>query len=630
MTGICGIIYPNPLHTTRMISPMLETLEQRGGKEKGSELYKNLELGCSGQPIAYNSKKTVWLAFDGTITNTDTILAELKKKEHTPQNGKIASLLIEAYETWGTDFVQHIEGSFVIALFDEKKEQLLIIRDRIGKKPLYWYHHQDHFVFASDLKALLTTGLVPQTASLGAMSAYLFFGYFPQDLAPIQKVSKLLPGHHLTIHLDQNKRIRQYWSYSSLFEAEPCCSFEEQVHTLDHLLSSAICRSAESGKDVGCFVSGGLGSASVASYLHEACCPKKLSAFSMGFSGENDQDIASASMTANTLQIKHYVGNVNKEDIFNDLVEIIWHLGEPLADPNIVATWRIAKLAATHSQTVFSGMGTDELLAGHRRYILPEQKLGMFTKCANQIKPALKQFLLPLLTMIYRPAALRFLKHYPTNPWQAEYLSENAILSGPMLKTAAPNLANLFDPEIFLNKFYHIGRIPYDLDATLYLDVKTRLVDLYIRQYECLTSVHNLNWLSPFLDENIVTLLASLPKTRAPEQSSLSLLKNLVSETLPAAVVNRPKKVRHHFLENWLNTPSIRKTFERLENGTLVGNGIISKKWIHTLLHKPPKEVNAFLCLWQILCLEIWFKLFVDNVARRRPPNISLSDLLES
>ena len=629
MAGIAGIIYPDAFQVTQLIQPMLKTLRHRGQHLQSHNTCKNIELGSCGTPIAYNRRHSLWLVLDGTITNKANLIDDLKRDSRpVSADDDITTLIIHAFEAWDCDFINKIEGDFAIAIFDDNREQLFLFRDRIGKKPLYWYHDHRHFVFSSDLKALLTTGLIPQTTAFDALATYLFFGYFPQDVTPIEKVNKLLPAHYLRVHLDHNKAIQQYWSYSDLFCKEPCCAPDEETEYLDALLQQAVKKMLPSEEESGCFVSGGLGSASIAHYLCDASKDHPPSTFTIGFKGETDRDIASAAMTANALQLKHYVGTIGPDDCLDDLGDIIWHLGEPLADPNIVATWRLAKLAATHTKTVFSGMGSDELLAAHIRYVLPKQKLGISYHFYNAIKPFLKRFLLPLISRIHRPTAFRFLKHYPASLWQVEYLTENAMFNTPMLANAAPELVNLFDPETFLNKFYHITRFSSEIDATLYLDVKTRLADLYILQYERLTTAHSLQWLTPFLDEDIVAFLASQPKDVSLKKPSMTVLKPVLQNVLPSAVIERTKTLRQGFLRTWTYEKELRKAFSLLPSGTLVGNGIISKRWLNTLLEERRRRSNPFPLLWSILCLEIWYKLFIDNPARTKPPNASIFDIL--
>lgn len=629
MGGIAGIVYPDAFQVTKLLDPMLKILGERGGGSLSQDAYKNLQMGCSSMPLVHNARKNLWIVLDGTIHNTEDLKKELRNTDRQFSGQEsVPELILHAYEAWGIEGVHRLNGEYTFAIFDKGAEELFVVRDRMGRKPLYWYHDNDLFLFSSDIKALLVTGVVPQTPALGAIATYLFFGYFPQDITPIAGISKLLPGHFIHFHLNQNKTIQSYWSYSTFFAKETPLAPEAQAQHLDLLLKDSI-RLRQPHGPASCFLGGGVGSGAIAYYLSNVTPKDTLKAFTMGFQDENPEDIIAATAMAKTLGMECQVTTVTPDDLFDDLGDILWHLGEPLADPYIVPVWRLSKAAARHGNTLYSGMGADELLAQHTRYILPEKELTLTERLAPLVRPHFKKLILPLIRAIWRSGALRFLKHYPTNPWQEEYLSENAVMSRNMLATAAPDLFHLFDPEIFLNKFYHLPRIASNIDASLYLDVKTRLADLYILQFETLTAANKVSWQTPLLDIEIIEFLASLPKDMFVQKPSTTLMRQILEGVFPSHVLARNKMPRRQLLQSWSQNKNVKKIFELLLSGTVVGNGTISKRWLQNLLSCPEStRVNPFQLIWSVLCLEIWFRLFIDNPVKKKPPGISTLELL--
>ncbi|MEM1283432.1 MAG: asparagine synthetase B, partial [Chlamydiota bacterium] len=253
MKGIAGIVYPDVFQVDHLIFPMLDVLKSGSDTDRDIHTYNNIQIGTVDKKLAVNEKKTIIGGFDGTIYNLTALHQELEKNGYRFITDDPTEVLVHAYELWGAKFVDKIEGDFAIMILDPLKERILLARDRIGKKPLYWYHNNNHFIFGSQLKSLLATGLIPQAPAPDAISSYFYFGYTPQDLTPIQNVSKLLPGHLLQYNFNQSKTIEPYWSYSSYFENLSL----KHPNTLSKLLATklgdAVKGQMPSNREIGCF-----------------------------------------------------------------------------------------------------------------------------------------------------------------------------------------------------------------------------------------------------------------------------------------------------------------------------------------------------------------------------------------
>lgn len=608
MDGIAGIIYADVFQMSNGIEPMLNIMAHRGEMQEICTI-KNVQLGSCGKPIASNADKSLFAALDGTLLN------EKELREELNTSGSGAEMVLAAYHKWGADCFAHLQGDFAILIFDQKSENLYLARDRIGKKPLYWSQDEHNFLFGSELKALLATGIVPLTPARDAVAAYLYFGYIPQDMSPIKNVNKLLPAHYLEFNATGTLSIHSYWSYSSYFKnlkREPGVA-----QHLESLLSSSVKLNLECAQKndpaVGCFVMGGLGSATIAGHLQNT----PATCYSVGFQDQNEQDIAAAKEIAKTLELPCKSEMIAPEHCLDSLVKIVWHLDEPLADPNILATWQMAKRAAADTHSVFTGIGSDELLAGHTRY---GHKPTFWQKLKNSFTSRFRHLLIPLLKVLWKPAAFSLLKTSSTNPYQFNYLTQNALYTKEQLAKAAPKLKGLFDPEIFLHKFQNLFKFQSNVSSYLYFDVKTRLPDHYLLQYERLTAAHGLDLYAPFLEQKLVEYLAGID-LNAPETA---YLKEVLRKTYPEKIIDRPKFIRPQFLASWIDDPRIKEVFQLLTVGVLVENGLISKKWLHGALKNPP----SFNHLWSILVLEIWYRLFIDQPITLTAPDITVKELL--
>lgn len=629
MGGIAGIIYPDTFQLNQRIRPMMQALQHRCNKDPDLLVYKNIELGSCGQPIASNAQKTVYASLDGQIENFDEVCNDLKLHGYNCKGLSYAEVIVAAYSLWGVAFIQRIIGQFAIVILETETRKILLFRDRIGKKPLYWYHDQNYFIFASELKSILASGLVSQTPALDAFSSYLQFGYIPQDMTPIKKVNKLLPAYYLQFNNDQSKMIEAYWSYSSYFEKHHSARKQTVIAKLSELLDQSVQNLIPKNESVGCFVSGGLGSASIAYYTKKNIHEQNVFSYSVGFLSQNEEDVTVAKEVSQILEIPNTSKIISPKNFLDNFPAILWHLDEPLADPNIVATWNLAELASKQTKTVFSGMGSDELLAGHSRYTLLQEPKTTLNQLRQQLQPYLHTFLLPCLKILYKPGAYTLLKKLRTNPWQFDYMRHNTIFDEKTLEVASPELAKMFDPEIFLHKFHNLSRIQSTLASYLYFDVKTRLPDSYILQYDRLTAAHNLTWNSPFLNIRIVEYLASLIEPESiTEKGTAQFLKEILHPIFPEYIVNRPKRTRKSFLKSWADEPEIRAAFKLLPQGMLADAGLVSEKWLKEMTTSPEMLRQSFPLLWSILTLEIWFRLFITKPLQTSPPKISVLDLL--
>lgn len=629
MTAFAGIVYPDVLQVNDVTDLMLNTLTHRASTKRQIVSYKNIQMGCLGDGWATNGKRDLHLAFDGWVENRMELIEAFKEAGFPIEDTSDTQLVLKAYELFGKAFLERLNGEFSLALLDQKESSLLLARDRIGKKPLYWYQDKKYFLFASELKSLLSSGLVSQTPCREAIATYLFFGYSPQDLTPVKDVNKLLPSHSLQLTPNQGVQISSYWSYSSYFEKRVNVHKSKILTTVHQLLEESIIKRMPAGGPIGSFVSGGLGSATVAYYLTRYGQGHPLKAFTSTFQGYNEDDAHAADSVCKSLSLSHESSRITPEIFLRQLPKIVWYLDEPIADPNIMATWELAHLSSGYSKSVFSGMGSDELLALHSRYTMAERNSAYVSRLMLLPRPVIQKILVPLLRFFYPDAAYNILRTLRTNPWQFEYLRHNALFNENLLQQAAPKLVHAFDPDTFLHKFHNISRIHSNVSSFLYFDVKTRLPDNFMLQYERLTRAFNLDWQTPFLDRKLVEFSAELPEPESLlEGETASYLKPLILDVFSPEFIQRPKKTRRHFLAGWMQQPEVKEVFKLLMRGTLVETGLISESWLQTQLQDPNEMEASFSQLFSILVLEVWFRLFLNRSPGTRPPELNLKEVL--
>ncbi len=383
-------------------------------------------------------------------------------------------------------------------------------------------------------------------------------------------------------------------------------------------------------RTLGCFLSGGIGSASVAHYIRQMRPFDEISAFSVGFKGQNDSDVMAASGFAQAAHLEQTIGIITPKTLLDDFVKIIWNLDEPIADPTVISTFNLAKIASTQTHLVYSGMGSDELLAGHGRYTLSEQESSL--KYGARIfawHMLLRIIVVPIIQQFNPHLAFNILKHAQSNVWQVGYIRHNCIFSEDLLSRAAPSLSVFFNPDVFVQKFHNLPNIESRTSSFLYLDFKTRLPDLYIAQYEKLTMANGLDWRAPYLDAKIIDYLAGLPEPSSlTEAGTASILKGMFTEIFPKELIYRPKKTPKNFLNSWVKEAGLKEVFQCLNRGALVESGIIDENWILTVTDTVENCEKYFQNLWALLALEVWFRLFINFPVEPKCPEITLMELL--
>lgn len=522
-----------------------------------------------------------------------------------------------------------MKGEFSIVVFDQNKNKLILGRDRIGKKPLYWFQNAHFFIFASELKAILATGAVPQTPALDAISSYLYFGFIPQDMSPINGINKLLPAHYLQFSFDGSKTIDSYWSYSECFKLQHPLPLNEIVNELDAIIKDNLSESLSNTEKIGCLLSGDLASASLLNYATQITPKENITAYSVGFSGEDNEDLGVAKSVAAALGVNQEIFTITQKNFLDDLVKIIWHLDEPLADPYIFSTWRITALAANESTKLLSGIGSDELFSSFGHYASKKQGDFIFQKTMRLIVKGAQKALIPLFNSIYKPLAIRLLKRSRSNFQYENYLKQIALMTKSDIDKASPHLEGIFDPQVFFYKFYHLKRISSRAASYLYFDIKTYLPDSQLLQFDRMAAAHSLEWQTPFLDKRLVEFLAGLPDPKYLKQKDAAFyLKALLRGVFPDSFIDRERETKRKFLKKWLVREEMKGIFKLLVNGSLSEAGILSKDWLVERVTRIEIDPFAFKHLWAALVLEIWFRLYISQPIALRPPAFTVKQFI--
>ena len=318
------------------------------------------------QPFA-NEDGSIWAAQNGELFNHDDVRRELRDRGHCFASRCDTEILPHLYESVGTAFAERLRGMFGIVLWDRARRRTVLVRDRLGIKPLYYAVVGDLLVFASELKSLLASGLIGDELDHEAIDAYLTFGFFPSPATPLRQVRKLEPGHRLIVDPD-GYRIERYWSYPQPSDDPISRDPREMTEALFDELDEAVRLRLMSDVPLGAMLSGGLDSSLIVAMMaRHSSTP--VQTFAVGFRGEGAiNELADARRVASWVGAEHHEMEIGLDEAPVDLAELTWHMDEPIADLSALGFIALCELAARHVTVALSGQGADELLGGYRKH----------------------------------------------------------------------------------------------------------------------------------------------------------------------------------------------------------------------------------------------------------------------
>jgi asparagine synthase (glutamine-hydrolysing) len=554
MCGICGYFEPGrtSIIDRGLIKSMADTLAHRGPDGEGVYVGPGIGLGhrrlsiidvATGQQPLANEDETVWISFNGEIYNYEELNKRYLSTGHQFRTRSDTETIVHLYEELGEECFSKLRGMFAIALWDAKKRKLLVARDRIGKKPLYYAWDGKRLIFGSEMKALWPATKFDREVDLEAVSDYFSYLYVPAPKTIYKQVRKLRPAHYLAVDASGIREV-PYWDLS--FHEPQKLSEPEWCERLIDEYKTAVKVRLMSEVPLGAFLSGGVDSSSVVALMNQVQSP--VTTCSIGFTEESYNEAAEAKEFANSLSANHYEQIVSPKAV--DIVEkLAWHYDEPFADSSAVPTYYVSKMAREHVTVVLSGDGGDENFAGYRRY-----KFDMRENMMRSVLP------LGARRAIFGPLS----RAYPKADWaprifRAKTTLESLSRSGiegyfNTMSSIPPEMkAKLLGEEIrqklsgydSMNVLkYHYDRADTDdpLSRILYTDIKTYLVDDILVKVDRASMANSLEVRCPLLDHELMESIARIPSNlKLSGGTGKYIFKKALETVLPQEILHRRK-----------------------------------------------------------------------------------------
>ena len=568
MCGICGVFnvgtgapVPVPL-----LKKMADTIAHRGPDEEG--FFSDGPVGLAHRRLSIidvegghqpqtNEDQSVWVIFNGEIYNFQELREFLVAKGHTFKTRSDTEVIVHLYEEKGENCFKELRGMFAIAIWDSRKQQLLLARDRVGKKPLFYSYNQTRVVFGSEMKSILAAPDVAKDVDLDALSDYFSLLYVPAPKSIFTSVRKVLPGHYVVIS-DGGLRDVEYWDID--FSRTMIKSEGEWCEQLMETYHEAVKLRLISEVPLGAFLSGGIDSSSVVALMSKIT-GRSVTTTSIGFEEKEFDELDYARQVATQFDARHFE-QVVRPDAVGVSEKLAWYYDEPFADSSAIPTYYVSKLAREHVTVALSGDGGDEFFAGYRRYVFDNRE----EQLRGLLPPWFRRSVFGTLATLYPKAdwAPRVFRGKATfenlarSHIEGYFRSISAVkpeVKQQLLHPQVREALGSYDTTDVLRAYYDKASRAEPIARILYVDVKTYLTDDILAKVDRASMAHSLEVRAPLLDHKFMELAASIPPSlKLQGTSGKHIFKKALEGTLSKDILYRNKMGFAVPLARWFRT----------------------------------------------------------------------------
>lgn len=633
MCGITGFVDFTKKTTSSILKEMTDALFHRGPDDAGYEVYEStncnigfgqrrlsiLDLSPLGHQPMHSGDFIV--NFNGEIYNFKEIRKELEAKGYSFTSWSDTEVILKGYECWGIDVINKFIGMFAFVLYDKRLQQIILIRDRAGVKPLYYHWRNDLFLFGSELKSFYKHPSFQKDIDINSLSLFLQYSYIPGQHCIFKSTFKLLPGHFLTIDLKtKEQKIQKYWEVFDYYnKPKLSISDEEAIKQTDSILKKAYEYRMVADVPVGIFLSGGYDSSSVAALLQTGRT-ERLKTFTIGFHENEFNEAPEAKKIAEYLGTDHtewYLTAKEAGEVLPLLPEIY---DEPFADNSTVPTVLVSKLAKQQVKVALSADGGDEIFGGYNKFNqaakfttqIPNSLQSLISGGMSLINPAYIPYFNNKynFTTRYEKMKLIWKSHDPVQAvkYISQYITESETES--FLSKPFQHYHTFFEDGSLLEKNDGV------VNRLLAVDYKTFLVDNNLVKVDRATMSVSLEGREPMLDQNVVEFTATLPSSfKIRNGVNKWLLKEVVHKYLPKELMERPKRPFIAPLMVWFKDELKEQLQYYLSAGSLRKSGVFNPEPIVRLRddYLKGKKIN-YQKLWHVLIFQLWYNRWIEKL----------------
>jgi asparagine synthase (glutamine-hydrolysing) len=641
MCGICGVWEYGAVRERvddALISRMRDEMQHRGPDDAGNLIFDNargglgfrrlsiIDLSEAGHQPMHGCTDQLWLVFNGEIYNHAQLRKGLEDRGHVYASLTDSETILHLYEERGLDFVHDIEGDYAIALWDARLEQLVLVRDRVGVKPLYFYHKDGRFIFASEIKAILQHRSVTPEVDEDSLYHYLTFMTTPPPRTLFRDIQKIPAGHMVVIKRDGTVRSMQYWDALPPATTEARSDEEHKIEIL-RLLRESIRKRMMSDVPFGVFLSGGVDSSANVALMSEHMS-RPVDTFTVGFEdAEYLNELDSARSIASRYGTNHHEVIISEKEMQDFLPALVFHQDEPIADPVCVPLYYVSKLARDSGTIVVQvGEGSDEIFSGYDNYVRYLRIYEKFWQHAEHMPPVVRR----AASAVVRPAleatgrkrtAVELIRRLGADEplfWGATIIYDETSkprVLGPRMRKEFNGRSSLEAVAPYLERIERERPDSDFLARMTYLELKLRLPELLLMRVDKITMATSVEARVPFLDHHLVEYAMGLPRSLKVEGSSgKHILKRSLEDILPHDLLYSRKRGFGAPVREWFRN-SLGEWFDsHLMNSSMRKREFLDYEFVAQLLaqHRSGKKDWGF-HLWTLLNLSLWYERWIDR-----------------
>ncbi len=620
MCGIAGILDLERQFNKTDLQAMCDIIRHRGPDGDGYYIdgavglghrrLRIIDLEGGKQPMS-NEDGTVWITFNGEIYNFQVLQKNLIARGHRFHTHSDTETIIHAYEEYGDNCVEYINGMFSFAIWDAKEQRMFIARDRVGKKPFYYYLSDKKFIFSSELKAIIQNKTVPRNIDLTALRDYLLYLYVPPPKTIFKGIFKLPPGHYMVVDNKLNTSIKRYWDLE--FNPDYSIKESEWIDGLREKLLDAVKIRLISDVPLGAFLSGGIDSSAVVALMSQIM-DQPVKTFSIGFEEEKYSELKYARIVAEKFNTNHHEMIVNP-DAIELLPELAWEFDEPFADSSAIPTYYVSKMAREHVTVVLSGDGGDETFAGYSRYASAFYYHNRYDKIPGFLRRLVFGGASSLMPNGMRgKGLLRHLSETPFKRYRGMITQDEPGYIGGVLSEDVLREIGRDSEDGYFYEFYNKQPDMDYLTKIQYLDTMTYLPEDILVKVDRASMLTSLEARAPLLDHGILEYMAKVPseyKFRNGEKKYL--LKKALDGILPEEILYRKKMGFGVPLVHWFKKDLSEYTSDLLLSKQCIERNLLNRKYIESLLKNHQyrgRDLSAK--IWNLLFFENWCRAWLD------------------
>ena len=626
---MCGIVGKynldgNPV-SPELIRAMCDRITYRGPDDSGVYTDGNIGLGhrrlsildlssAGHQPMATDDRK-LWITYNGEIYNFKELREDLKTKGYSFKSNCDTEVILYLYREYEEQCLEYLRGMFAFAIWDTSREVLFLARDRIGKKPLFYYFNEKEFIFASEIKSILEDHIVYKEINYEALCDYFKYLYVPAPKTIFKNIFKLDPGYYLVCTKEKLIK-REYWDVS--FSDQSNKKEDEITGELHDILSESVKLRMISDVPLGAFLSGGIDSSGVVALMAEQK-ENPVTTCSIGFDSRNYDEIEFARIIADRFGTDHHEFTV-KQNVEEILTRLAYHFDEPFADSSSVPTYYVSKIARQKVTVALSGDGGDENFVGYLKYDIDNIENNIRKKIPGVIRKTMFPFIYMMLRrrnhMLFRKGAtlMNTLSHDSDYGFFLTNTEISHVLWEELINEETKKNIGDYDPFSVTSYYYNKANTDDHLSRILYTDLKTYLPEDILVKVDRMSMANSLEVRAPILDHNVIEYAASIPSSIKYKNSELKyILKRTFQQILPPEIMYRKKMGFSVPLSEWL-----RGDLKDMAGSCLFAKDSGLKNFFREKsilriwdMHQSGKRDYSII-LWSLFMFELWYREFMN------------------